>query len=170
MTVNTGTVQVGPCSVTFGNTDLGLTKGGVKVEVTVDSYTVNVDQFGDAAIDEYIKGRAVKVTVPMAETDLNKLLAVIPGATLVGTTTKKLLVPTATGTSLRSVAQQLICHPIGRVASDKSMDFTVPLAACKGGFSFSYQLDGERIYEIEFTGFVDLNTSQLYIMGDPSAS
>lgn len=169
MPVATDTVQVGPCDVSFKGTALGLTKGGVKIEVSTDTHVVNVDQFGESAVDEFIKGRSVKLTVPMAESDLTKLLAVLPGATLVGTTVKKLVVPTGTGTSLRGTAGVLICHPVGRDATDKSQDFTVPLANCKGSFSFAYKLDDERVYEIEFTGFVDLDTSELFIMGDPDA-
>lgn len=167
-------VQLGTCNVTFGTTDLGLTKGGVEVAITSETYKVMVDQFGNTEINEYIIGRTVTVTVPMAETDLTKLNKVIPGSTLVTDATtsskKKLVVPTGVGFSLLSVADKLVCHPVALPATDKSQDFTVPLTSPKGEFNFAYKLNEERIYSVQFTGYPDLNTGMLFVMGDNTAT
>jgi hypothetical protein len=163
-------LEMGPCDVTFKGTDLGLTKGGVDVEFGTETTDIVADQFGDSAIDSIIKGRSIKVTVPMAERDLAKLVAVFPGATLVGTTTKRLVINAATGTSLRSLAGALVLHPHAVAAADKSKDLTVPLAMAKGDMKFSYKSDDQRVYSVEFTGFVDLDTGELFNMGDPAAA
>lgn len=164
------TLEMGPCTVTFKGTDLGLTKGGVSVEFTTDVASKVADQYGDSVIDNVVKGRAIKVTVPMAERDLTKLAAVFPGSTLVGTTSKRLVIDAAVGTSLRALAGALVLHPYDRAAADNTADLTVPLAMSNGALKFAYQSDNQRVYEVTFDGFVDLSTGELFNMGDPAAA
>lgn len=85
MASNTRNVKLGVCRVIFGGNDLGYTKGGVEVEVSTDTHKVDVDQFGKSPINEYIMGREVSAKVPLAETTLFNLVAIMPGATLVQT-------------------------------------------------------------------------------------
>lgn len=161
-------LEMGPCNVTFKTTDLGLTKGGVEVEFGTEVANITADQFGDTIIDDVIKGRMVKVTVPMAERDLEKLAAVIPGSTLIGTTTKKLNIPAAVGTSLRALAGKLQLRPQGMTTAAK--DVVIPLAMPKGDMSFSFKHDEQRVYTVEFTGYVDLDSDLLWIIGDEAAA
>jgi hypothetical protein len=161
---------MGPCDVTFKGTDLGLTKGGVDVEFGTEVTPIVADQYGDSVIDNVIKGRSIKVTVPMAERDLDRLASVFPGSSVVGTTTKRLVVNAAVGTSLRALAGALILHPHAVPAADKTKDLTVPLAMAKGDIKFSYKSDDQRVYAVEFEGFVDLDTGELFNMGDPAAA
>lgn len=170
MPSNTDNLEMGPCTVNYKTTDLGLTKGGVEVEFSTEVAPITVDQYGDTVIDNVIKGRAVKVKVPMAENDLTKLAAVVPGSTLVGTTAKKLIVKAAVGTSLRKLAGPLVLHPIALPASDKSKDVLISLASVKGDFSFAFKHDDQKVFAVEFEGFVDLNTSELFTLGDPAAA
>ncbi|NQZ53218.1 MAG: hypothetical protein HRT93_03080 [Piscirickettsiaceae bacterium] len=83
--MGTENVKLGVCDVTLGGVNLGYTKGGVSVEVTTDTHKVTVDQFGESEVNEYIMKRSVKVSVPMAETTLENLVKIMPGATLVET-------------------------------------------------------------------------------------
>lgn len=163
-------LEMGPCLVSFGGVDLGLTKGGVEVTFGTEVTPIVADQFGDTAINQVIKGRSVKVKVPLAERDLTKLAAVIPGSALVGTTTKKLVIDAAVGTSLRELADELILHPKDIAVGDKSKDVTVPLAMAKGDMQFSFKSDDQRVYAVEFEGFVDLDTGVLFVLGDPAAA
>lgn len=169
---NTQNVKLGVCRVTFGGTDLGFTKGGVEVSVETQTHEVTVDQMGDTPINEYITSRSCTVTVPLAETTLENLVKVMPGATLVTDTkesTKKYVtVPTATGQSLLKVAQVLILHPIANADNDKSDDFTVMRAATAGAMSYSYKLDDERIFSCEFKAYAD-EDGNLFKVGDTSA-
>lgn len=171
---NAENVQLGTCSVTFNTTDLGLTKGGVEVAVATTTYKITVDQFGMTEVNEYITGRTASVKVPMAETDITKLAAVIPGSVIVTDavtpTKKKLTVGSSVGTSLRAFADVLTLHPIGLDTTDKSQDFTLPIAAPKGEFNFAFKLDEERVYTVEFVGYPDLSTGVLYVIGDESAA
>jgi hypothetical protein len=159
-------LKLGPCNVTFKDTDLGLTKGGVEVEFTTEVANITADQFGDTIIDDIIRGRMIKVRVPMAEADLSKLTAVIPGSTLVGTTNRKLVINAAVGTSLRALAGVLQLRPKGETTAEN--DVTIPLAMPKGDMQFSFKHDEQRVYAVEFTGYVDLDNDELFVLGDPT--
>lgn len=168
MPTSVDNLEMGPCEVTFKGTDLGLTKGGVEVEFGTEVANITADQFGDTIIDDVIKGRMVKVKVPMAERDLEKLAAVIPGSTLIGTTSKKLNIPASVGTSLRALSGVLTLHPQGVTGAAK--DVTIPLAMPKGDMQFSFKHDEQRVYAVEFTGYVDLDSDLLWVIGDPAAA
>jgi len=162
-------LEMGPCTPTFKGVNLGLTKGGCEVAIATESTMITADQFGETAIDEVIKGRKVTVKVPMAERDLDKLLAVTPGATLVTNgTKKKLTLGSGVGASLRKSAGVLVLHPKGMPDTDKSRDFVVPIANSKGDMTFAYKVDDQRVFNVEFTGYVDLTTDTLCVFGDPA--
>lgn len=171
-TSNTKNVKLGVCRVSFGGTDLGFTKGGVEVSVETETHEVTVDQMGETPINEYITSRTCTVTVPMAETTLENLVKIMPGATLVtdsSVDTKKYVnVPTAVGTSLLAVAQELVLHPIANADGDKSDDFTIPKAMTPGAMTYSYTLDEERIFECEFKAYAGEDGS-LFKVGDTTA-
>lgn len=171
-TSNTKNVKLGVCRVSFGEEDLGFTKGGVEVSVETETHEVTVDQMGETPINEYIMSRTCTVTVPMAETTLENLVKIMPGATLVTdstTDTKKYVnVPTGVGKSLLDVAQELVLHPIANEDEDKSEDFVIPKAATAGAMTYSYTVDEERVFECEFKAYADEN-GNLFKVGDTSA-
>lgn len=169
----TENVKLGVCTVTFDSVDLGLTKGGVEVEVQTETHEVMVDQYGNTPVNEYIMARTVVVRVPMAETTLANLEAIMPGTTLVtnvSTPSKKRAdVKTGTGLNLLDYAAKLVLHPKALVSTDKSEDFIVPLAATSGAISFAYKLDEERIFNVEFKGYPNATTGLLFQIGDETA-
>lgn len=83
MASNTENVKLGVCNVLFDGVDLGYTKGGVEVEVSTSTHEVLVDQFGETPVSELVTGRKVSAKVPLAETTLDNLLVIMPGAQLV---------------------------------------------------------------------------------------
>lgn len=85
MASNTSNVKLGVCKVFFDGIDLGYTKGGVEVDVSTETHKVEVDQFGKSPINELIMGRSVKATVPLAETTVENMARIMPGATVVAT-------------------------------------------------------------------------------------
>lgn len=85
MASSTSNVKLGVCKAFFDGFDLGYTKGGVDVSVKTDTHKVNIDQFGKTPINEYIMGREVNAKVPMAETTLENMVAIMPGSTLTQT-------------------------------------------------------------------------------------
>lgn len=171
---NVSNVQIGVCRVTYGGVDLGLTQGGVDVTVKTTTHAVNVDQFGKTAISERIIGRDIKVKVPMAETTLENMVSIMPGATLITdpTTPSKMVVdvPHGIGTDLRSIAKALVLHPAERPDTDASMDLTIPIAATAGDINFMYQLEKERVFNCEFTGYPDNANGKLFQYGDTSTT
>jgi hypothetical protein len=170
LTSDVNNIQLGACNVTFGAQNLGLTKGGVEVTLATTSYKITVDQFGGTEVNEYITGRTASVKVPLAETSLDLLQIAFPGSVIVGTTKKKLNGATGVGISLRALADSLVLHPKALAATDKSQDFTLPIASAKGDLTFMYKHDEERIYSVEFTGYPDLTTGLLFVIGDTSAT
>lgn len=160
------TLEMGPCSATFKGTDLGLTKGGVEVSFSTETKKVEVDQFGDTIVSNYITSRNVSVKVPIAEANLNRFASIFPGVTLVGSgLQKKLLIKAAIGTSLRDLAGPLVLHPLSKAQNDLSGDFAIPLAMTAGEFSFAYKHDEQRMFTVEFEGYTDPDSETLFIMG-----
>lgn len=80
MASSTKNVKLGVCNLYYGGVDLGLTKGGVDVEVKTDTHKSQVDQMGKTTINEYIMGRDVTVKAPLAETTIENLAMIMPGA------------------------------------------------------------------------------------------
>ena len=163
-------VKIGVCNVIFDGQDLGLTKGGVEVSVKTDSHKVMVDQFGKTPINEYLMGREVMVKVPLAETTLENMVKIMPGAVLETTGTapnqkKVVKVPTGVGINLLDLAKRLVLHPVGKPTSDKSEDFVLPKAATAGALNFAYKLEDERIFNVDFMGYPDEN-GNVYFFGD----
>jgi hypothetical protein len=286
MASDTRNVKLGVCQVFFDGVDLGYTQGGVEVTVQTETHEVNVDQFGKSAISQTIIGRDVMAKVPMAETTLENMVRIMPGATLISTggvaavatytpsggtnctngqtliingttvtaktsptaiaannefnlgasltvslaslsaminastdinlalltatssatvltltadikgvegnsyttstlgtwataatafasgadaTKKRVDVTNSVGTDLLLIAKELRLHPTNKLASDKSDDFIIPLAATAGALNFAYKLEDERIYNVEFTGYPNSTTGKLYSVGDPTA-
>lgn len=174
MASDTKNVKLGVCTVFYNDVDLGYTKGGVEVSVSTETHKVEVDQFGKTAISENIMGRNVTVKVPLAETTLANLVAIMPGATLVtdavDPTKKKVVVTNGVGVNLIDIAKELRLHPKGKPLTDKSDDFVIPKAATPGALTFAYKVDDERIFNCEFTGYPDVSAADtLFIVGDETA-
>lgn len=287
MASDTKNVKIGVCKTYFDGVDLGYTKGGVEVSVSTDTHKVEVDQFGKTPINEYIMGRQLKVKVPLAESTLENMVAIMPGATLTQTggtvasgtitfataaaaandtvtvngavftfkavpaneyevlpgatfgasaanlqaalaastdprvaqatysvnagvvtvkygselqygtdgkqgvvgnsftlaksgvnttvsgatltggvdpTSTKISVSNGVGVDLLSLARELRLHPQAKADTDKADDFIIPLAATPGALTFAYQLENERVYNVEFSGYPDAN-GKLYQVG-----
>lgn len=103
---DTANVKLGVCQVIYDGLDLGYTKGGVEVEVSTDTHKVTVDQFGQSEINEYVQKRSCVVKLPLAETSLENMIKVLPGATLIDNATKQVstvTVDTVTATTLYTI-------------------------------------------------------------------
>lgn len=170
---DTANVKVGVAELTFGGVDLGYTKGGVEVEVTTEKYTVTVDQFGQTPINDYLIGRSIMVTTPLAETTIDNMVSIMPGATKVidGVDPLKIKadVNTGIGTNLIDIADELIVHPLAAGASVDE-DISIAKAATSGNMSFAYNLDSERIFNVQWTGYPDPTTGLLFTFGDKTAA
>lgn len=83
MASSTHNIRLGVCRAYFGGVDLGLTKGGVEVSVKSETHKTEVDQFGKTVVKEQVTGRNVNAKIPMAETTLQNIANLMPGAALV---------------------------------------------------------------------------------------
>lgn len=168
---NTENIQLGTCKVLFDGQDMGLTIGGVDVNVTTETHQTTVDQYGDTVVNEYIKGRNVTVSTRFAETTLENLVALMPGSKLVvdATDPSKMRVDVSTGVgkNLVKLAKPLVLHPIDLPDEDKSQDFTLLRAATPGGMEYAFKKDDERVYTAEFKGYPDAE-GKLFTVGDPA--
>jgi hypothetical protein len=169
--MSTENVKLGVCKIFFDGRDLGLTKGGVEVSVQTETYKVEVDQFGKTPVKELVMGRTVTVTAPLAETTIENMAALMPGATVVTTgvapnQVTRLDVDTGTGIDLLDVAKVLRLHPINKPDADKSEDFVIYKAATPGALTFAYKLDEERIFNANFTAYPDPVSGKLFSIGD----
>jgi hypothetical protein len=164
MASSTENVKIGVCRVYYGGVDLGYTKGGVSVSANTDTYEVKVDQFGESPISENITARSVTVTVPMAETTIDNLVSIMPGATKKGTTDVYVEVETAIGTNLLTLSKELRLRPLAMAddtdvtagvltAGDNSEDFVVHKAGTGGALEFAYNHDSERVFNVTFKGY-----------------
>jgi len=78
-------------------------------------------------------------------------------------------VVTAVSTDLLALAGTLTLHPTSAGASVNE-DFTIPLAGVAGGLAFSYKLDEERLFNVEFNAYPDDSAGGLlFRVGDPTA-
>lgn len=96
----------------------------------------------------------------------------VSGATLTGgtaPTAERVDVVVATSTNLLDIAKELRLHPKANADADLSEDFIIPLAATAGAIQFSYKLDEERIFPVEFMGYPDPATEKLFSVGTPAA-
>jgi hypothetical protein len=83
MPSDTKNVKMGVCQIFFDGEDQGYTIGGVEVSVTTETRDVQIDQFGQTPVNKVVMGRSITVKAPLAETTIRRMLAVMPGATLV---------------------------------------------------------------------------------------
>lgn len=171
MASSTKNVKLGVCKVFFDGNDLGYTKGGVEFSVATQTHRIEIDQFGKTAINEYIMGRDAKVKVPLAETTLTNMAAMFPlrvgAAGIEGTTNQRLGVDTGIGADLLSGSKLLSLHPVSKNDYDFSDEVIIPLANTPGALQFAYQLENERIFNVEFTGYPDPVSNMLFYAGNP---
>lgn len=120
MASSTKNVKLGVCRAYLGGIDLGLTKGGVEVQVTTETYKVEVDQYGKTPIKEQIQGRQVMAKVPMAESTLQNMANLMPGASLVSDGVRAsgtLTFGTVTASSTATIAGQAFTFTTGTPAT-----------------------------------------------------
>jgi hypothetical protein len=150
-----------------------ITKGGIVFQATTNKQDITVDQYGDTPVKSIMKGRTCQVTVPFALHDLDKLAAVIPNSTLVtdalDTTKKKLVVRSQAGADLLSAAKPLVIKPTDPAATANDW-ITIPLAGALADPEYTFNSDNERIVNITFVGYPDIETGDLYILGDETAT
>lgn len=140
-------VRMGACTVSFNGEDLGYTKGNVSVSYSTESQPKEVDQ-EDTPVDEIITKQTFEAKVPLAEYDLDRFAALLPGATVTKDGEKvRMDLSGSAGGSLVEKAAELKIHPIGGGANDAvTLHHAVPVP----NLEYAYERDGQRVFEITF--------------------
>lgn len=148
-------VKIGAAWVTFGTLagnvgeviDLGYTKGGVAFEMETASHEITVDQEGITPIAESLLGRRVTVTVPMAQSDYEKLQKIIPDSVYNG---GLLEIASGVGADLMDYSDELVIT----AAADANDYIKIYKAAPVANIRATFTQDGERIWPVQFKGFI----------------
>lgn len=150
MAKKTEDVKLGACNVFYDSVDLGYTSGGVVVSIETDTKDILVDQLGNTKISEIIQGRNCTIKVPMAESVLENLVKILPGASL-SSNKEQLIIATGMGENLIDYAKELKLVPI----NESDFTIVIPKAATPGTFDLTYKHDEMRVYEAEFKSYPD---------------
>lgn len=185
---NFDSIKIGVCDCFWSNYDaegiigaeifLGLTKGGCELTYTPEWFDITVDQFGKTPTESVLVGEKVKVKVPLAETDLDKLELFSHTAKKITSGQKeKITFGRRPGFRLAHLAGKLRMHPVA-MGDDISEDVTIYKAVNTAPLNLVYKLDAERIYSTEFGGIVDRQSTMdelagtakpfLWEIGDPT--
>jgi len=162
-------VKMGVCSVTFGTTALGHTKGGVTVTYEPDIHDITVDQYGSTPAEKVLIGQKLKATVPLAESSIANLAIAIPEGEAGAESIK---IGGKVGLRLSDVAETLVLHPIANDSDDLSEDVVIYKAIVTNSIEIPFKVDEERVIELEFEGLVDETRDDgdmLGLIGDSSA-
>ena len=176
---DTQNIRLGTCNVYFGEEGseefMGFTIGGVEAEVSTEVQDSMVDQFGDTPVKSKIRGRTVMARMQLAETTVENMVKVMPGAELLTTNGKRAVVKTGIGVDLLKEAKSLILRPVelddreNTANADKSEDFRIPRASTPGGLNFAYSSENERVLNTEFKGY-PTSAGVMFEYGDPAAT
>lgn len=119
------------------------------------------------ALTRGIAGSSITLAAGTAGASVTASGATMTGGTAV--TKARVDVTTGIGLDLLSIAKVLRLHPKSKLDTDLSEDFVMPLAATAGAITFAYQLENERVFNVQFTGYPDPATDRLFFIGDPNA-
>lgn len=172
-TITATNVRFGACQVTFGGTDLGSFKGGVRLRYNFGVVKSRPDSLGTAN-NAWMTGEEVVVTVPMLETVISMLRYILPTGVYSTDATKKKI--TIGGTQIASGDfQTLIIIPItdgsATLDTDANNKVTVWKTLCMGPVEETYNMENEKVVTVEFHGFTDTTRAagdQLMTFGDTS--
>lgn len=158
-------VELGTCKVYANGVDIGHTIGGVEVIYTPEYHETKVDEFTGVA-ERWLIGENIKAKVPIAESTYANLKLAIPHGT---DNTDYLTVGSKAGKRSSSKTIVLKLHPIINAASDYSDDVTIFKAMVTSELTIPFKNDGEKIFEVEFSGMIDegrADGSMLALIGD----
>lgn len=143
--------DLGPCEVKLGTTDLGATRGTVSFRYTTEGRDILHDQKGITPVDGQYVGATCEVTVPLTRQQLVNLAKVIPGGTY---DEGKLKVSPPVSSRYDSAEKLTLTAIVNGSASSLDTDvLTVQKASPSADLDVSFDNEGQRVYNIVFTGY-----------------
>lgn len=167
---------IGPATIEWdpnGTTpvEFGLTTEDISLDYKINTTELKMSQTGDNPYDDIIKGGPTTVTTVIAESNLEKLVMVIPGARLItnatDTTKKRLVVSGKAGQSLRDLAKPLLIKPVVGGPEDEILIY---LAAPVPEIQYVFGTDKVRAAKIVWKAYPDpTKNMETWDMGDQTA-
>lgn len=156
-------VKVGVCSVTFNGTDLGHTVGGVEVTYTPSHFDVQVDKYGDTIVEKVLTGEKFTAKVPLAEYTIANLKNAMPQGQYAGAANARVHLGKSSGASARSVAAQLVLHPINE--GTRAFDVVLHKAYVASEIKLAHKVNETKVIEVEFEALLDETKSDNNYLG-----
>lgn len=168
-------LELGPCSVRFGDkddeADLGKTEGGVVVTFSTGVADLLSDQHGTSPEDQVITGQGAVIVVPLANITLANLAIALNQSVKTIGDDSGIKGSNLVGTKLSGKAQSLLLKKYvdGAESTDSQDYLRFPKAAPTGNFDYSFSKDGQRVINVNFVAFPD-EDGYLYYIGDETAA
>lgn len=176
--VNTDSVTIGGVTFTFKTapvagvpTDLAI-PGSINAAATALAAAINAYPMPYSAVAAAgvvtvtAKQTGVAFNVAITKTAVTPANLTVVGLTGGADATKaKVQVKTGVNVSLLALAKTLILRPVGTIGED---DFTIFKAATPGALSYAYNIDQERIFNVDFKGYA-LSNGDLFAVGNSTA-
>jgi len=144
-------IELGPCRVTVGGSDVGPTLGPVRVAVRMLWRDRRSDRYGATVTDRVAIGAEVTASFRVAEKIYANMQRALPGA-LAGDGT--LSVGRSPGGKASDAAAALRLHPEER-GDNAGRDVVLHKAVATGELAFGYGSGGERAFDVEFIALLD---------------
>lgn len=161
---NSDNISIGPCFAYYKGTHLGLTYGGVTIDVTQSAYEIKTDQYGDTPVRHLDGGLKVEVTVNMTESSFANLKVLFASAT---DQTTYLTFGKPVGSPI--IGGELVLEP-----TDGSSIIQIYKAVPNigGAIQIAFTTANQRVYACKFVGQMDTSRTsgdQLFRIGNYSS-
>jgi hypothetical protein len=165
------TFDLGPGRLKLNGVDIGFTMGGVEVSAKYMKGDLTADYFGKVAVDRVNIGSEFTIKTKLAQITAESFKKAFPYASIVGTTVKTVLFGNNVGEHDIDIAAPLVFHPVNRLETDLTHDWTFHLVLANGESAIKYDAENQISLDVTFQVYPDLSKpdkSMWAIYGDPS--
>jgi len=163
--------ELGPAQILWDASDLGKTQGGIVVNLTETTQTLNTDQDGESPVDEWVTGTQVSITGNLADISLANIASLTKHTVTTDGTKQKVEITSNAGTSLLTNAKVAIVKPYiaGVPTTDANKWITLHTAGMKINTALNYNASDQRVMGFEMVGYAD-STGLIATFGDITAT
>jgi hypothetical protein len=157
-TITVSNFDIGPAQVLFNGTDLGGTKGDIKMKFKYDKAKLTADQTGKSVLDMAISGMECTVSTVFQETrNKTNFQLLFPNATITTTSGHQHIdFYDATATRQLQYAYPLQLHPLEEALSSNDYDWYFYKAHPMEDSEYEFGPEKQAGLKITWTIFLDL--------------
>jgi len=153
---NIQNVRMGVCTINFNGVDCGYTLGGTKVTITRKLTPLKVDKYGDTPVDMVVTEVGMVASAKVAEPVVTVIHESMPeGDYEQGIAGNRQGIAAGEGYALRQSAALLILHPQNLASTNLAEDVQIYTAVPSSSPVINYEVTGQRVFDLEFTGLVN---------------